>query len=219
MSSTSTGFERLFARSVPLLLGVLLVCGVLALPRQAMPEERMKKPVTRAKAPPKVLTKIPVDRPQRPSRGGEISLPGIPEPVPETIPMEFWLEWTTCQIHRVNNDGPVEAILSGSVTSSRSIAWSLTNTSAPGEPPMLSFVEDVFGRSGPAFGSNIGLTWEISIDGGAFQAMEVHSENILSTIFPPGAHTFQVRITGLPQYNQSDGYYRLRLAQNLAPQL
>jgi hypothetical protein len=211
-------FKRPFAWSVPLLLGVLLLCGVLALPRQAMPEERMKRPVSRIKAPPKVLTKIPGDRLQRPPRSDEIP-PAIDELVPEPITMEFWLEWTSCQIHRVHNDGPIEAILSGSVTSSRSIAWSLTNTSEPGEPPMLSFVEDVFGRSGAAFGSSIGLTWEISIDGGAFQPMEVHSGNILSTIFPPGAHTFQVRITGLPQYNQSDGYYRLRLAQNLAPQL
>jgi hypothetical protein len=63
------------------------------------------------------------------------------------------------------------------------------------------------------------VTWEIALDGGAFQPMQIESGNIITTIFPQGAHTFQVRITGLPQYHQDDGYYHLQLTQNLMPQL
>lgn len=219
MDLTLRGFETHIGRTVRVVLGMLFLCSVLAWPRQATPQQVMKRPVARAKKLSKVWTKIPTDSPQRPFGRKEIPPRRIDEIVPEPITMQFWLEWTTCQIHRAGHDGPVELILSGSVTCTEAIAWSLTNTSQPGEPPMLFFVEDVFGRSGAAFGSNIGLTWEIAIDGGPFQPMEIHSGNILTTIFPPGAHTFQVRITGVPHSNQEDGYYRLRLAQNLTPQL
>ena len=187
--------------------------------QDALGQQAIKRPVGRAEKLSTVLKKTPADIPQSPFRSGEIPPPRIDEIVPGPITMEFSLEWTTCQIHRVSNDGPIEALLSGSVNCTAAIVWSLTNTSQPGEPPILFFTEDIFGRSGSAFGSNIPLTWEIALDGGAFQPMQIESGNIITTIFPAGAHTFQVRITGLPQNNQDDGYYHLQLTQNLTPQL
>jgi hypothetical protein len=212
----------LTARTYKALIGLLLLCGVLAWPPQALPQQALKRPVGRIENPSKAFTKLPPNIPQRPFRSGDVPPAGVNTIVPydpRPITMEFSLEWTTCQIHRVSTEGPIQALLSGTVNCSAAIVWSLTNTSQPGEPPVLFFVEDIFGRSGSAFGSNIPVTWEVALDGGAFQPMQIESGNILTTIFPAGAHTFQVRITGLPQNHQDDGYYHLQLTQNLMPQL
>lgn len=49
--------------------------------------------------------------------------------------------------------------------------------------------------------------------------MTMQPDNSISTVFPPGAHTFQVRITGVPQNHQNDGYFRLQLEQCLVPEM
>jgi hypothetical protein len=135
--------------------------------------------------------------------------------------MEFALDWTNCQIHRVINDSAIVIILSGNVSSSNSIYWNLSTISPhPGGLPVLYFVNDVLGRTGPEFGTDIPLTWEIALDGGSFNPiMTMLPDNILLVTFPPGKHTFQVRITGVPQPYQGDGYYQLQLGQSLVPEL
>jgi hypothetical protein len=138
----------------------------------------------------------------------------------DSIWMVFSLEWTTCQMHRVNDDSPLEMLLSGSITSSDELCWNLFSVS-PGEglSPLLYFIEDIFGQSGPEYGTDIPLNWEFALDGGQFDPITLLPDNSLSVTFPPGDHTFQVRITGFPQTGQEDGYYNLQLGQEIIPQL
>ena len=149
------------------------------------------------------------------------AMPGTMCPPPQdTLHMEFNLEWTNYQVHRSDDYDPIQVILSGTINSDAGNVWNLNAAShLPGQDPNLYFIEDTFGRPGPAYGSDITLNWEISIDGGAFAPMALGPNNTLTTIFPPGIHNFQVRITGIPQYHESDGYYQLQLEQTLVPQL
>ena len=138
----------------------------------------------------------------------------------DTVWMDFSIDWTNYQIHRVNDDSPIEIILPGTIDGSNTLHWNLTSCSpVPGGMPNLYFVEDALGRTGPVYGSEIPLTWEISLDGGPFTPLTLQPDNTLTTVFPPGQHTFQVRITGLPEYHQSDGYYKLQLEQCIVPEL
>ena len=138
----------------------------------------------------------------------------------DRIWMKFNLDWTNCQIHRVNDYAPIEIILSGNINGAIATNWNLS-TAFPksGGQADLYFMEDVLGRVGLNYGSNIPLTWEIAIDGGPFLPMTILPDNTISTIFPPGVHTFRVRITGVPHNYQNDGYYHLQLEQCLVPQM
>jgi hypothetical protein len=83
----------------------------------------------------------------------------------------------------------------------------------------LNLDQDIFGRSGPMYASSMPLNWSISMDGGPFVPMTVMPNNSgLSTILPMGYHTFQVRITAMPNIHQDDGYYNLHLSQTFTPQ-
>ena len=133
---------------------------------------------------------------------------------------QFSLAWTKCQVHRSGDYSPIQLTLNGTIDASSPNLWRLTAIlPQPNAPLLLYFVEDIFGNTGPAYGSNIPLTWEIALDGGPFAPMTLLPDNTLTATFPPGPHTFQVRITGTPVYHQADGYYHLQLTQCLVPQL
>jgi hypothetical protein len=141
-------------------------------------------------------------------------------PAEEPIWMEFALDWTNCQIHRVGTDSAIVIILPGTISSSNSIYWNLNTISPqPGGLPVLYFVGDVLGRTGPGFGRDIPLIWEISVDGGPFNPITIQPDSSLSVNFASGNHNFQVRITGAPPSYQGDGYYQLLLGQSLVPEL
>jgi hypothetical protein len=138
----------------------------------------------------------------------------------EEIRMQFSIDWTDCKIHRTDDCSPIQIILPGTVNGSVPLFWNL-KASQPQTSgmPILYLIENIFGQPAQAGDTNIPLTWEISLDGGQFNPMTLMPDNTLTTTFPPGPHTFQVRITGTPQYHQADGYYRLQLTQSLVPQL
>jgi hypothetical protein len=143
-----------------------------------------------------------------------------PPPPPDTLHLTFNLDWTNYQVHRIDDYSPIVIILSGTIISDAGNIWNLIAApTLPGQDPILYFMEDTFGRTGAGYGSNISLNWEIAVDGGPFNPMSISPGSVLSTAFPPGSHAFQVRITGIPQYHQGDGYYHLQLEQNLVPQL
>jgi len=134
--------------------------------------------------------------------------------------MQFTLDWTNCQMHRTDDYLPIVITLPGTINASGPLLWNLTSAQPQvNSPPILYFTEDIFGRSGLPYGMDIPLTWEISLDGGPFAPMTLLPDNTLTATFPPGPHTFQVRITGTPVYHQADGYYHLQLTQCLVPQL
>lgn len=138
----------------------------------------------------------------------------------EQIWMQFTLDWTTCQIHQVSDDQPLEIILNGTIESDYPEVWTLSTVQpTPGAPPNLHFVEDVTGRTGQAYGNDTTLEWALSLADGPFEPMTILPDNSLTFTFPPGKHSFQVRIRGDMQTYQADGYYRLQLNQSFAPQL
>ena len=139
-------------------------------------------------------------------------------PVPERMPsVSLALDWTTCQVHRVNDHSPLDITLNGNITSDIATIWTLTPQAVG--PANLNRVEDVMGRHDAAGRTTVPLTWTISLDGGAFEPMHVTPDYTVTTVFPPGMHTFKLQISGPLQPNQPNGYYRLQLAQNLMPQL
>jgi hypothetical protein len=133
---------------------------------------------------------------------------------------EVSLSWTQCQMHRSGLDKEqLEIYLDGAISSTKPVNWGLSSASPkPGGLPKLYFVEAASARPRPDNG-DISLQWEISLDGAPFKPMATQPDNSLSVTFPSGSHTFKVRITGLPQRQQADGYYQLVLSQNLIPLL
>lgn len=141
--------------------------------------------------------------------------------VPGKMPgVSLELDWTTCQVHRVHDFSPLSITLNGNIISDIATIWTLTPqaTRAVG-PANLKRVEDVMRRPDPAGRITVPLTWAISLDGGAFEPMHVTPDYRVTTVFPPGMHTFRLQISGRLQPDQPDGYYRLQLGQNLTPQL
>jgi len=202
-------------------LNIFLVCLVFAWPQQATAGQKTKGSQGVGIKAAKNISKVKHFTPTSSTWGTQTPpLMEFPYKPDKPVSMEFNLSWTNYQIHRVTNDSEIEIILSGNVTSSNSLYWTLTTASPqPGAPPSLFFVEQAFAGSGSDYSADIPLTWEISLNGGPFSPMTIQPDNSLSVTFPSGSHSFKVRITGLPQRQQADGYYQLVLSQNLIPLL
>lgn len=138
----------------------------------------------------------------------------------EEVTLLFTLDWTSCQIHRVNRDEPVEIILNGTIESNSPEIWTLFPVQPKPEiTPDLHYVENVHPETGSGTERKTPLEWTISLDKGMPEPMTILPDNSLTYTFPEGRHSFQVRITGKVERDQPAGYYRLQLAHSLAPQL
>ncbi|MBD3233002.1 MAG: hypothetical protein GF315_04695 [candidate division Zixibacteria bacterium] len=145
---------------------------------------------------------------------------GLPFAQPDYPTIDFHLDWTTCQMHRVASDSTVEILLDGTVSIALNSIWTLIpDNPIPQADPSLYFVENIFGEINNPDNSDIPLSWEISINGGDFKSIERQSDGSLKVRFPAGDHAFQVRISGYIPITQADGYYRLQLIQNIIPEL
>jgi len=199
-------------------LNMLLVCLVLTWPLQATAGQKTKGPQGVGIKAAKNIRAVKHFTPTSSTWGTQT--PPFMELFQKPASMQFSLDWTNYQIHRITNDSEIEIILSGNVTSSNSLFWTLTTASPqPGAPPNLFFIEQAFAGTGSADDADIPLTWEISLNGGPFSPMTIQPDNSLSVTFPSGSHSFKVRITGAPQHRQADGYYQLVLSQSLIPSL
>ncbi len=123
----------------------------------------------------------------------------------------FWWEATHVQIHRASDYSDFEIFLHGGSMCNNGQYIITTPPTAVGSLDFLPFVQDMFGRTGPTYGTDIPLTWDVSINGGPYEPM-------LDLDDPPGAKYFlvdlcdnywTVRITGDVVYHQEDGYYFL----------
>ena len=138
----------------------------------------------------------------------------------EDVWIRFTLDWTHCQVHLGNDAIPIEIVLTGTVASNYPEIWNLNAISpVPGGLPILYFNNDILGRGGQSYGTNVPLTWEISFNNNPFIPMTIQPNNALTTIIPPGLHAFRVRITANPQPGQGHGYYNLQMGQCILPQL
>ena len=181
-------------------------------------QQAIKRPVGRAEKPAKVAEKSAAASQGIPDLTKDFILNFGKRPVPERMPgVSLAVDWTTCQVHRVNNHSPLSITLNGNITSDIATIWTLTPQAVG--PANLNRVENVMGRHDAAGRTTVPLTWTISLDGGAFEPMHVTPDYTVTTVFPPGMHTFKLQISGPLQPNQPNGYYRLQLAQNLMPQL
>lgn len=132
--------------------------------------------------------------------------------------VRFFLDWTHCQVHRSGTYAPIEIILPGAISTIYGMVWNLSALEPqPGGSPKLYFVEDIFGMSGPAYGIDIPLVWEISVNGGPLMPITSLPDNSLTVAFPPGTHFFEVRISGDMQPFQGHGYYYLKMGQCILP--
>lgn len=149
--------------------------------------------------------------------------PGLLDLGATPVWLNFWLNWTHCQIHLSGYSEPVELILPGWINSNRpEILRLFVIDPQPGGLPKLYYINDVLGNPPPAETSlnfDIPLEWEISLDDGPFKPITLLPDNSLTTIFPPGQHDFQIRITCLIQPYQVGGYYHLQINQTMVPQL
>ncbi len=136
------------------------------------------------------------------------------------ISMNFELEWTNYQSHRVGLDNNIDILLNGRMSSSAPEIWMLQVIEpAPGIKPHLYLIQNVTGSASiENYSEYIPLEWSISVDGSSFMPFEFNLDNSMYHVFSAGDHDFQVKIQGqLPQIG--DGYYKLKLAQFLAPQM
>lgn len=205
--------------SAALFLGMLFFSFLFVLAPQTNGQKIAKKPQNGIPRPAERTFEMPRHVSPTPGMGNRIPDVTGPEPYEPTW-MEFTLQWTNFQAHRTNDVSPLEIFLDGAISTNTPEIWTLTTVQPrPGHPPNLYFVGDVLGRSGGSYGSNVALSWELSLNGGPFEPMAVLPDNSICFIFPAGNNTFRVRIGGLlPQY-AADGYYQLYLQQSIIPQL
>ncbi|MBE9505426.1 MAG: hypothetical protein IMY84_01305 [Chloroflexi bacterium] len=138
--------------------------------------------------------------------------------------IEMWIEmectfyWdeTHVQIHRYADYSDVVMYLDGGSSCNNGQYIITTPPTALGTLDFLPFVVDMFGRDKTASGAtDIPLTWEASLNGGAYAPMIDLPDNpdpgITSKYFlvPLCDNYWRVRITGDLAYHQSDGYYYL----------
>lgn len=149
---------------------------------------------------------------------GWMTAPGTPVVWP-ALDIEMWIEmeciltWdrTWAKIHRFSDYAPFHLYFNGTSACNNGQYIITTPPTALGDLEWLPFVVDMFGRTGPTYGTDIPLTWEASVDGGAYAPM-------LDLGDPPGSkyflvdacdHYFTVRILVGVVYHQEDGYYYL----------
>ena len=146
---------------------------------------------------------------------------GQPPIPPDSIPpieMQLNLDWTEAEFHRVNATEPVVVTLPGSMMCSHPMHWNLTaQGTGINQIPRLFFIEDVMGR--PGTGNDIPMIFEIAINGGQFQPVEVRPDGSLLVQFMPGMNQFVLKMTALTEPFQSSGHYQLQMAQTVIPQL
>jgi hypothetical protein len=141
--------------------------------------------------------------------GVQVVWPGLD--IEMWIEMECLLHWdaTHVQIHRASDYADFYIYFTGTsacnngqyliVTPPTGLATGLT---------VLPFVVDMFGRTGPTYGTDIPLTWEVSIDGGAYGPMVPDGDNLMFLV-DLCDHYFTVRVLVDQMYHQEDGYYYL----------
>jgi len=125
--------------------------------------------------------------------------------------MECAFTWdaTHVQIHRASDYSSFYIQFHG--TSSCNAAQYIITTPPddPGSLNFLPFVEDVLGRTGLVYGTDIPLTWEYRIDGGPWQVMpEAYNGKKWFTV-DECDHDMDIRVGVEMVYHQEDGYYYL----------
>ena len=141
--------------------------------------------------------------------GNRVEWPGLD--IEMWVEMECLLTWdaTHVQIHRASDYDNFYLYFNGTSKCNNG-QWIITTppTALATGLTVLPFVEDMFGRTGAAYGTDIPLTWEVSIDGGAYAAMVFDDPDYQFEV-DLCDHYFTIRILVDMAYHQEDGYYYL----------
>jgi hypothetical protein len=127
----------------------------------------------------------------------------------------FWWDATHVQIHRASDYNDFYIYLEGGSCCNNGQYIITTPPTAVGNLDYLPFQEDMFGRTGAAYGTDIPLTWEASLNGGPYEPMIDLPDNpepgITSKYFlvPLSCNDWVVRILVDMTFHQEDGYYFL----------
>ncbi len=145
----------------------------------------------------------------------------------EPIKLELWIEmymlltyeYTSYQWHRLGNEGEtITFIIQGTTQMNSEVHVRLL----PGADPLtdIKFVEDIFDRTGPAYGSDIPITWRgrwgngLDIGQNVQWGWEVITPDPVTgalslSQMPPCDHWFQFEGSFTLPYHIDDGYYHL----------
>lgn len=146
----------------------------------------------------------------------------------QPITLELWIEmymlltydYTSYQWHRLGDAGEtISFVIQGTVQANSELHVSLMPTAT--EPlDTLYFREDIFGRTGPQYGSNLPITWQGRWGDGLVIGQNVQwgweiitpspgIGTIALTQMPACDHWFEFEGSFTIPYHQPDGYYSL----------
>ena len=141
---------------------------------------------------------------------------GLPVAWP-ALDIEMWIEmectlwWdeTHVQIHRYADYSDIVLYFHGGSCCNNG-QWIITTPpTALGSLDFLPFDQDMFGRTGAAYGTDIPLTWEVNINGAGYVAMVDGTAGAKQFEVPLSCQDYVIRVIGDIAFHQEDGYYDL----------
>ncbi|MCK4546882.1 MAG: hypothetical protein KAW17_05485 [Candidatus Eisenbacteria sp.] len=127
------------------------------------------------------------------------------------IEMECTLWWdeSFVDIHRYADYSDVVLYFHGGSCCNNG-QWIITTPpTALGNLDFLPFQEDMFGRTDPAYGTDIPLTWDVNINGTGYVPMVNGSGGAKQFEVPLSCQYYVIRVIGDIAFHQEDGYYYL----------
>ncbi len=148
---------------------------------------------------------------------GWMVCPGCDPVVWPALDIEMWIEmeciltWaeTHAKIHRFSDYNDFYLYFHGTSACNNGQYIITTPPDSIGSLNYLPFYVDMFGRTGPSYGTDIPLTWEASVDGGAYALMVDGTAGAKQFLVDACDHYFTIRILVDVEYHQEDGYYYL----------
>ncbi len=138
------------------------------------------------------------------------------------LDIELWIEmecvfhWdaTHIQIHRAADYSNFTILLPGGSCCNNGQYIITTPPFTQPDLDFLHFQEDMFGRTGPDYGTDIPLTWEYSLNGQPWELMgdlvdDPPGYTSKYFLVPLSCNNWVVRIIGDIVFHQEDGYYYL----------
>jgi len=133
------------------------------------------------------------------------------------IEMECVFHWdaTHVKIDRASNYDDIVIDLTGGSCCNNGQYIITTPPTALGHLNVLPFVQDMFGRTGSTYGTDIPLTWAYTLNGAPWAPMidlpndPASGQTSKYFLVPKSCNNWIVRITGDVAFHQEDGYFFL----------
>jgi len=142
--------------------------------------------------------------------------------------MELSYEFTSYQWHRVGENAETISFCIEGVISSNHPQWVCLTEKNPAQPlSHLQFIEDIFGNTGPMYGTNIAIMWTVEYGTGAIPGLNTvygptpvqPDPDLCVLIEYPCTHWFRFCGTFCLVEHVADGYYTLIMGGCAYPNL